>query len=120
MLFLLSSLFMLNGQGYSSPKYGNAFFSGRELHNFCISPYATDYGLCAGYVTGVADLMMEHRIYHFSACNFQVVRAEQLTQIVREFLDNNKDRLDMNARLLVAEALSQAFPCFDTPDAPQQ
>lgn len=88
------------------------FISAQDLKTYCFSAYDTDFGYCAGYVTGVADLMHEHTIYGFETCNMQMVKSQQMVDIVKNFINKNPSEVKGNARYLVAQALSKAFPCF--------
>lgn len=85
--------------------------SGYELFSACTSHYDTDYGYCAGYVTAVADVLLQQPLYGFSACNHAPVKAQQLVDLVTLFLEDNSELQARPAKLVIAMALARAFPC---------
>ena len=119
---VLVALFMGLSMMMSSPSWAQEkavskasvdyFISAPDLKTYCFSAYDTDFGYCAGYVTGVADLMHEHTIYGFETCNMQMVKSQQMVDIVKNFMNKNPGQVKGNARYLVAQALSKSFPCF--------
>lgn len=97
---------------YQIPQGTEAYLTGYELQTYCASSYDTDFGYCAGYVTGVSDLMFEHNLYGLSACHNQHIRSQQLVDLVRTYMKQHPDDLGGNARFVVAQALSSGYPCF--------
>lgn len=85
--------------------------SGYELFSACTSHYDTDYGYCAGYVTAVADVLLQQPLYGFGACNHAPVKSQQLVDLVTLFLEDNPELQSRPAKLVVAMALARAFPC---------
>lgn len=85
--------------------------SGAELRALCASSSNVDYGMCAGYVRAVADLMLAESVAGNKACAFGLVRPQQLLDIVRVYMDQTPTALETPARAAVAQALARAFPC---------
>lgn len=93
-------------------KASQSLVTGHDFKTHCFSPYDTDSGYCAGYVTAVADLMIEHRLYGFEACNIGFIRSQQFVDTVRLYMKKHPESLNSNARLIVAQAIAKAFPCY--------
>lgn len=89
-----------------------SYMSGHDLKTYCMSSYDTDFGYCAGYVTGVADLMFEHSLYGLQACHNQYIKSQQLVDMVRIHMKEHPEQLGKNARFLVADILAQSYPCL--------
>ena len=87
-------------------------FTAQQLADWCNSDYDTEYGICAGYLTAVADIMLQQDVHGISACNHKAVKSEQLIKLYTQYLQNNVAHGARPARDVVAEALSRAFPCF--------
>lgn len=94
-----------------SPINAPYHFTGSDLNNLCHSHYDTDYGLCAGYVTGIADVMLQQDVYGASACGHRNVKSEQLIALVNRYLENNPKAHSIPARDVVSLTLARAFPC---------
>ncbi len=109
LVFSVVFLLFFQTKSYASTQ---ALVTGHDFKTHCFSPYDTDSGYCAGYVTAITDLMVEHRIYGLEACNVSFIRSQQLVDTVRLYIQKNPKSLNGTARLLVAQAISEAFPCF--------
>lgn len=83
----------------------------RELMNFCTGRYDVDYGFCAGYVTAVSEIMLDHTLYGYSACNHGPVKAQQLLENVGTFVRNDGGLDNRPGSVIVAAALANKFPC---------
>lgn len=89
--------------------------SGHDLKKACDQASGNDatYGLCHGYVIGIADAM--HRsavdIYGWRTCMSNDVTVEAMVKAVRAFLAANSQYLDLDADSLVARGLADAYPC---------
>lgn len=95
-----------------APK-AQGFISATQLKTYCMSHYDVDQGYCAGFITGVADIMQEHRLYHFEACNMAHLRPQQIVNHVKHVMAQAApDKIKGNARLFVAYALADKFPCY--------
>jgi hypothetical protein len=108
-MFVLSlgTVTSATAQGVNAPYH----FTAMQLGELCNSEYDTDYGLCAGYVTAIADVMLQQDIYGTSACNHKNVKSEQLIALTKRYLESNPEVAQTPARDVVSLALSRAFPC---------
>jgi hypothetical protein len=96
-----------------------AFKDGNKLYSECTS--SPDYVLvCMGYVQGVVDagdqeaFLLEadgRTIAGFRWCASDRANTKQAVDIVVRYLRDNPQRRHLVAAGLVAEALSQAWPC---------
>ena len=82
-----------------------------RLLQFCSSGYDTDYGYCAGYVTAIADTMLQYELYGLNACPGPAVKSQQLLDNVLTYLKNNPDLHGLPAKEAVAHSLAGRFPC---------
>ena len=94
----------------------NRFESGNDLFDFCNQSPNFFYGMCAGYIVGVADAMMGSQaaggsMAGWNACFPQNVSNTQVRDIALKFLNAHPEIRHANAAPLVARALSEAFPC---------
>jgi hypothetical protein len=83
------------------------FDTGNSLYDFCKSGSQA----CAGYVSGVADVMGLTEISGFKACIPLDVTRRQATDVVTKWLAANPAKRNSGAPGLVAHALADAFPC---------
>jgi len=92
--------------------------SGNELLGYC-DLYLTDPGrfnggLCAGYILGVVDAAGSYEAWGVMTQPFCVpigVTVGQLVQIAYKSLKEEPETLHLLASGLVANALTEAFPC---------
>lgn len=83
-----------------------------ELQAICQSKYDTDSGLCAGYITAIADqLSSAQGIDGKHSCRFGQARAQQFTNLFLSYAESYPDALYAPARSIVAAAITRAFPC---------
>jgi hypothetical protein len=91
------------------------FATGNILWRFCNDPDPTtwvSYGYCAGYMSGVADIMMQSiPVFGWRACLPETVSAAQATDVLKQFLNQHPEQRHYAAASLVAKALAEAFPC---------
>ncbi|NCC22100.1 MAG: hypothetical protein EOM26_06510 [Alphaproteobacteria bacterium] len=109
--FILGSTlgaFAQQGIEISAPE---SHLAGRDLLNFCHGKYDVDAGYCAGYMTAVAELLLDHPLYRMTACEHGKVRSQQLTEIYMEHLQKYPPRADVPASMAAVEAVALAFPC---------
>lgn len=91
---------------------GMAFYdTAAVLEQFCVSRYDTDYGYCAGYITSIADVLMQYELYGYSACFSNTIKSQQLIDNVIAYLKNHPEEVPQPAKEVVARALATAFPC---------
>jgi hypothetical protein len=66
-------------------------------------------GLCLGYVEATADTLMAERPGR--QCISRDVTFGQLEEVVRKYLREHPENRHYGANVLVASALTEAFPC---------
>ena len=94
--------------------------SGNELYGRCANydqsilgnntscdQRVVDSIMCRMYVFGVIDATQGT----LSICPAEDLEYDQVVFIVKKYLSENPDRLDLEANKLVITALSEAFPC---------
>lgn len=110
---IFAGLFCFGASAYAqqSPSRPQYHLSGHDLSAFCASKYDVDAGFCAGYVTAVAELMLDHALYGLRACNHGPVRSQQLMDIIKMSQRRNPAWQDAAASTSTAAALADAFPC---------
>jgi len=82
--------------------------NGKELLHQCNS----DRGICLGYIAAVADVMSSIGAIHgYVACVPADVTIKEHTRAVLKWMEAHPDDLSFTAHSIVAEALSEAFPC---------
>jgi len=98
--------------GMAGPAVGGATFKdGNKLLAHC---QADDPGwlICDGYVKGISDALDGNPIDGFRAClPTGVIIGRQVKDIAIAWLKANPQYRHFSAATLVAEALSEAFPC---------
>jgi hypothetical protein len=88
------------------------FRDGNDLLRRCGSPVEADLLLCFGYIEAITDVMLPGNVVNgFRACVASGVQADQLKDIVVQFLRLNPSRRHFGGAGLVARAISEAFPC---------
>lgn len=110
-IFVSLTLGLLLGGGRVS-QASVSMLSSQDLKTYCLSTYDIDLGYCAGYVTAVADLMVEHRIYGYEACHMEQMAPQKMVAHVRGYIRKNPGVIKGNARLMIARILSELFPCL--------
>ncbi len=85
--------------------------TGTELLKLCNSTYDTDYGFCAGYISGIANALLAGPVAGETACNHQPVRSEQLIDIYRNYAEVFPGNMEGSAAKTAAAAVARAFPC---------
>jgi len=89
-----------------------AFDTGNSLYEDCTKEGGFNAGYCMGYVSGVVDIMNDGTpLYGWKACFPKSATRGQVRDVVTHHLANNPQDRHYNAASLVAEALSEAFPC---------
>lgn len=86
--------------------------AGVDLARFCEQATDLDAGFCAGYVTAIADVMIDQPLYGFRACLYPSVRTQQIMENVIQAMKAPPDRSQFAARAVVADTLSKAFACY--------
>lgn len=92
--------------------------SAHSLSGNVLSEYRTDsstksyaQGYCLDYVDGVADAIELNKTNGFRAC-IPVMTRMQIQDVVVQCLRNHPETKQRDAAGLVAQASSQAFPCW--------
>jgi hypothetical protein len=82
--------------------------NGKELLRQC----KADRGICHGYIAAVADVMSSvGAIHEYIACVPADVTVKQHTKAVMKWMETHPDDLNFTAHSIVAEVLSETFPC---------
>ena len=89
-----------------------AFTSGNDLLGFCTSTEASEVGVCVGYVAGVVGSLEAGSIVAGrQACIPNAVAAEVPADVAISYIRTNVAYRHLSAAVLVATALSRAYPC---------
>jgi hypothetical protein len=85
--------------------------NGEVLLASCVSNDSWS-GSCMGFVTAVASVISENRIYGLRACIPREATPRTLVAVTIEWLSSQSpDGRQSDAASLVAEAISRRFPC---------
>lgn len=92
---------------------GSAFYSGNSLYEKCRNiNNAIQYNTCLGYIAGISDAMdLRYSVSGFVACEPKSATLGQVKDVAIQFLDRHPEWRHFSADILVARALSEAFPC---------
>ena len=87
------------------------FISGNHLHGWLLEKENSigskfNSGLFSGYVSGVVD-MGDGILF----CTASGVTVGQYGAVVAKYINNNPEKWNISAHLLVVSALEEAFPC---------
>lgn len=94
-----------------APAANSEGLTGTELLALCNSTYDTDYGFCAGYISGIANALLAGPVVGETACNHQPVRSEQLIDIYRNYAEVFPGNMKGSAAKTTAASIARAFPC---------
>ena len=88
------------------------FQDGNKLYQNCANQdlYAP-YGACVGYVMAIVDILNYQPFNRYRACTPPTVIANQAVDVAMQFLRRHPELRHYAASGLVAQALSEAFPC---------
>ena len=97
----------------ASAQEARALYSGNDLWSRCSGKGDLNIGLCGGFVVGITDAMMGSGggISGRRACIPLSVLVEQITDVVKRYLEQHPEQRHYSAASLVAQALSETFPC---------
>lgn len=87
--------------------------TGHELLRLCSSKYDTEYGFCAGYISGIANTMLAGEVEGLRICSIGAARSQQLVDIYRSYGEIFPENLRGSAVRNVALSLARSFPCRD-------
>lgn len=109
LFFLFSAIFLSSSgtaRAVESPR-----FSATDLVRMCTSASDVDYGICAGYIDAVADIMLTESVDNQRACKHGKVRSQQGIDIFTSYAEIFPEDLPKEAAIVVASAFARAFPC---------
>ncbi len=92
------------------------FRNGNKLYADCTGPNYFDLGLCYGYIAAIADAARRDQdgsggVLGYQECGRNQVTIKQIVDVSVRFLAAHPERRDIAAAQVVAQALSEAFPC---------
>jgi Rap1a immunity proteins len=89
----------------------NGLVDGNKLMRWCEDKPDDSFlrGLCLGYVEATADALMAERPGR--QCISRDVTFGQLEEVVRKYLREHPENRGYGANVIVASALTEAFPC---------
>jgi Ssp1 endopeptidase immunity protein Rap1a len=90
---------------------GTAFYTGGVIYQWCTS--RSDYlrSRCMVYIVAIADAMAGSSLYGRTACIPLSVTGEKFIDAAVQYLRRNSAKWHNQAAILIAETLSDAFPC---------
>jgi len=91
----------------------NYLFSADILSTFCNSPHGAPYddGICAGYITGIADAMLREPGMQKSLCVLRNLSTSDYSKLVTRHLARHPDDKRRPAADVIRTALLTAFAC---------
>jgi hypothetical protein len=102
MKYLMAAALMISAMNVNA-----WFFTGDDIQSMCNQPpEGAGSSVCLGYIAGVVDALGGT---HF--CLSKGVTVGQLRAIVKKYIDNNLERLHLDATVLTTLALKESFPC---------
>lgn len=97
---------------FATPAFAkSATFSGRDLLDMCTSKYDTDYGFCAGFVSAIANAMINNAIGPDRACHVENLKSQQAIEIYTNYAELFPEMMREEASKAASAALARAFPC---------
>lgn len=92
---------------------GKPRFSALVLSKFCNSAHGGGYddGICAGYITGVADAMLAEPGMDKQLCMPRDISTAAFSKLVTRYLARRPEDRQQPAAGVVRGALLSAFPC---------
>jgi hypothetical protein len=105
-LCLFTAFSLHTAQASSAPH-----FSAADLLKMCTSTSDVDYGICAGYINAVSDIMLTESVANQRACKHDKVRSQQGIDIFTSYAEIFAEELPKDATAVIAAALARGFPC---------
>ena len=85
---------------------------GNDLHKWCSDQASVHQAACIIYSTAIADVMVTGPVSGWRACFPEAgTQRQQFGDIVSRWLERHPEKRHLSAEGLVAQALSEAFPC---------
>lgn len=78
--------------------------TGNKLTEICKKEEGYDYGVCLGFINGVAALQRQ-------ACIPDGVKFGQLKDVVLKYINENPEHRHKNATTIITSAISQVWVC---------
>jgi hypothetical protein len=91
--------------------FATSFYSGNDLKRKVNSTELIDYGFSFGYISAVSDSINKKKVFGYPVCLPDDVELKQLVDVVKIYMNSHPNLLHYAANSLVAEALTDAFPC---------
>ena len=109
---LLSAAFVVAGLLYGTPAESAAVKDGNALLQQCTATVGAFMEFCFGYIDAIADSLLEdRRLGVLDVCVPAELDDVKLRDVVVKFLKENYGLRQLGAPELVAQALSEAYPC---------
>lgn len=87
---------------------------GTTLATYCAGKFDVDAGVCTGYILAISEALIQgSTVFGYKACGHDVIKGQQLVDIVKFDLSENPDQVNQPAGAMVAGILSRSFPCYD-------
>ena len=98
---------------FNAPAVGKVFRSGESLYSSCKSPFLGEKGECMGFILGIAEAFdgSSSGLWGHSACIPRGILETQVHKAVFTWLKENQYELNEVASKIVAEVLSNQWPC---------
>jgi len=111
-ILIALALLAMAGSG-ALAETGKPRFSALVLSKFCNSAHGGGYddGICAGYITGVADAMLAEPGMDKKLCMPRDVSTARFSTMVTRYLSRRPEERQKPAAGVVRGALLQAFAC---------
>ncbi len=108
----LTTLAVFMGLMLLTPLNSVAGVSGKQIHRVCSSRDVSDRNMCLGYVAGILEFLTALNAFDIvKICPPKNVTLGQAEGMVNAFLSKHPEHRNETAIVLVATALSRAFPC---------
>jgi hypothetical protein len=106
-ILLVVFLMGLSGGAMSA----SSFMTGNKLLRDCNNANNILIANCAGYISAITDVLTTGPYRGYGACTPVGVEVGQVFSVVKIWMESHPEKLHHNAPILVAKALSEAFPC---------
>ncbi len=87
------------------------FVTGKSLLASCTETSFFSDGKCLGYISAIADVMEHQAVNGQRKCASKRVGLERDKAIVIAWLKKHSELGNNSARVIVAQALAEVFPC---------
>lgn len=94
-----------------TPAHASSFKNGNDLLAQCDNSLESAWGVCLGYIVGVADAMDGNSLNGYAACIPSQATQGQVHDVVLRWMGQHPELRHFAAAGLVAHSLQDAFPC---------